>query len=320
MKISKSSKRLISIVTPCFNEELSVQECFERTKLVIENNLPGWDYEHIFCDNASTDGTLDILREIARQNPAVKVIANSRNFGPFNSMFNGMLATKGDVVVPFLPADCQDPPEVIADFVSEWEKGSLIVYGERATREESRTLRSIRRTYYKLVNRMANISIPLNVGEFTLIDRKVIDSLREVEDYYPYLRGLIANTGYRSTKIQYTWKSRKKGISKNNAYALIDQGLNGLISFSNVPMRLVMFAGFSIASISILYALITFITAIVNPQPNVQPGIQTLIIGLFFFSGVTLFSLGFMGEYVSAIHSQVRKRPLVIEHERINFK
>lgn len=315
----KSDARMISIVTPCFNEEVSIIECYERVRTVMAKNLPEWEYEHIFTDNASNDATFELLMAVAAKDNRVKLIKNSRNFGPFNSMFNGMLASTGDVVVPFLPADCQDPPELIPEFVQKWKEGYQIVFGERTNRQESKILRGLRSNYYKLVNRMANISIPLNVGEFTLLDKKVVDSLREVDDYYPYLRGLIANAGFKSTTIQYVWSERKRGLSKNNAYALVDQGLNGIISFTNVPMRLVMLSGFLVASLAIFYAVFALIVAIMRLDSGIQPGIQTLIVGLFFFSGVILFSIGIMGEYVSAIHSQVRKRPLVIEEERINF-
>ena len=312
-------KKLISVVTPCYNEEMNVRECRDAVRDVFARELPGYDYEHVFCDNASTDATLERLRELAAEDPHVRVIANARNFGPFNSMFNGLLACSGDAIIPFVPADLQDPPELIPQFVREWEAGHEIVYGVRADREETAALHAVRRAYYRLVSRFANIDIPLNAGEFTLIDRRVLDALRQCDDYYPYLRGLIANTGFRSTRIAYTWRARKRGFSKANTYALIDQGLNGLISFTNVPMRLVMFTGFTIAAVSILYALATFLIALIWYRELAAPGIQTLIVALFFFSGVQLFVLGFLGEYISAIHFQVRKRPLVIERERINF-
>ena len=296
-----------------------IRDCYEQVKSVFVTQLPGYEYEHIFCDNASTDATVNILMDIARSDSRVKVIENSRNFGPFASMFNGMLATNGDAVVPFLPADCQDPPAVLPSFVALWETGSEVVFGVRAQREEQWLMRSVRARYYRVVNRFANINIPVNVGEFTLLDKKVVQSLRKVDDYYPYLRGLIANAGFKTSSVSYTWAARKRGISKNNLYSLIDQGLNGVISFTNIPMRLVMLSGFVVSLLAILYALFSLGVAIFVHPSNVQPGIQTLISAVFFFSGVTLFALGIVGEYVSAIHFQVRKRPLVIERARHNF-
>ena len=315
----ETSKKLISVVTPCYNEELNIEACRDAVREVFARELPGYDYEHIFCDNASSDATLQVLRRMAAEDPHVRVIANARNFGPFRSMFNGVLACSGDAVIPFVPADLQDPPEIIPRFVELWEQGYEIVYGVRAEREESALLHGVRRAYYRLVSRFANIDIPLNAGEFTLIDRKVLEALRECDDYYPYLRGLIANCGFRSAKVPYTWRARRRGISHANAYALIDQGLNGLISFTNVPMRLVMFTGFALAAVSILYALVTLLIGILWYRKLAPPGTETLIVALFFFSGVQLFVLGFLGEYIGAIHFQVRKRPLVVERERVNL-
>ena len=311
-------KKLISIVTPCFNEELNVQDCYESVREVFERELPDYDYEHLFCDNASTDSTLEILRRIAAQDQRVKVIANARNFGMFCSMFNGLMNTRGDAAIPLVPTDLQDPPEIIPRFVAEWERGYEIVYGLRSQREESRLMHAVRRGYYRLVNRLANIDIPLNVGEFSLIDKKVVDALRQYEDYYPYLRGMIANCGFHSTRVPYVWKARNKGVSKNRLYSLIDQGLNGLISFTNLPMRICMFTGFSVALFSILYALTAFAVNLIYYRKLAAPGIPTLIVAIFFLGGVQLMFLGVIGEYVSAIHSQVRKKPLVIERERIN--
>ena len=313
----KSKK--ISIVTPCFNEEGNVRDCYERLKKVFSENLTDCEYEHIFCDNSSTDDTVEILREIASRDPSVKVIINSRNFGAFNSMFNGMLAATGDAVIPFLPADSQDPPELIPQFIAKWKDGFDIVYGVRSNREETWLMHSIRKLYYRLVNQFASINIPLNVGEFTLIDNKVHNALKGYEDYYPYLRGMIASCGFTSTSISYTWAQRKRGVSKANLYGMIDAGLNGLISFTNIPMRICMAIGFVIALGSLAYAAYAFLGTLFWFHSKVQAGIPTLTIAIFLFSGINLFFLGFLGEYISAIHSQVRKRPLVIERERINF-
>lgn len=312
-------KKKISVVTPCYNEEGNVRECYEKVKEVFANRLPNYIYEHIFCDNNSNDETLKILREIASNDVRVKVIVNSRNFGGPNSMFNGMLAASGDAVIPLVPADMQDPPDLIPEFVKHWEQGYEIVYGMRSNREESWAMHVVRQRYYSLVNRFANINIPLNVGDFTLIDKKVQEVLRQYDDYSPYLRGMIASCGFRSTMVSYTWKARRWGISKFGLYGLVDVGLNGLISFTNVPMRLCMFAGFFLAAMSIAYAVIAFVSTLIWFKGVAPPGVPTLTVALFFFSGVNLFFLGVLGEYISAIHFQVRKRPLVVERERINF-
>jgi glycosyltransferase involved in cell wall biosynthesis len=312
-------RKKISIITPCFNEEGNVLNCYKTVKLIFKESLPQYDYEHIFCDNKSEDETLPILRKIAAEDPSVKVIVNSRNFGGPNSMFNGVLAATGDAIIPLVPADLQDPPHLIPEFIRLWEIGYDVVFGSRSERQESFVMRFLRGKYYNLVNRLANIEIPLDVGDFTLIDKKIHAILKMDTDYSPYLRGMIANCGFKSIKVPYTWKRRTWGVSKFKLYSLIDVGLNGLISFSNIPMRLCMFSGFIISLSSILYALYCLLKTVFLGSANIPPGIPTITIALFLFSGINLFFLGVLGEYVSAIHSQVRKKPLVIESERINF-
>ena len=310
----------ISVVTPCFNEELNVADCYQAVREVFEKELPDCDYEHVFCDNASSDGTVLRLRELAASDPRVKVIVNARNFGPFRSTFNALLATSGDAVVVLLAADLQDPPEMIVEFVRKWREGFEIVYGVRSHREEGLLLRSIRKIYYRMISRFADIDIPNDVGEFQLVDRRVVAVLRQCDDHYPYIRGMIANCGLRAVGVPYTWKARTKGRSNNRLHHLVDQGLNGLISFTKLPMRACMLAGFLLSFLSIAYAGFTLIVNLVYYRELAPPGIATLITALFFFSGVQLLFLGILGEYISAIHFQVRKRPLVIERERINFE
>jgi polyisoprenyl-phosphate glycosyltransferase len=312
-------KTLISVVTPCFNEHDNVNECYEAVKRTFERDLPGDDFEHIFCDNDSKDGTVDILRVIAGRDRRVKVVVNSRNFGLFCSMFNGLMHTRGDAVVVLFPADLQDPPELIPEFVAKWREGYEVVYGIKKKREENVFLRTARRIYYRLVSRFANIDIPVDVSEFQLVDRVVVDALRRFDDYYPYLRGMIANCGFRATGIEYTWKVRKRGLTKHNMYHLVDQGLNGIISFTKLPMRLCMFFGFALSALSITWAFVSLVMNFVYFRKVLSPGIQTLIVAVFFFAGLQLFFFGILGEYIAAIHFQVRKRPLVVERELINF-
>jgi glycosyltransferase involved in cell wall biosynthesis len=311
-------KKRISIVTPCYNEQDNVGVCCDTVRRIFESELPDYDYEHIFCDNASTDGTPDVLAALAAKDPRVKVIFNARNFGPFRSTYNGVISTTGDAVLLMLAVDMQDPPELLPQFVRLWEQGNLVVYGVRQGREESWLMRQIRRTYYRTVSTLADIEIPLNVGEFQLVDRKVVDALRQCEDYYPYIRGLVANCGFRRVGVEYVWRARQRGFSKNRLYHLIDQGLNGLVSFTNVPMRICLLAGFLLSFLSIGFAFFNFVYHLLF-NGAAPPGTATLITGLFFFSGVQLFFSGVLGEYIAAIHSQVRKRPLVIERRRLNF-
>jgi glycosyltransferase involved in cell wall biosynthesis len=318
--VNVSRRPLISVVTPCFNEEPNLEDCHDALKEVFARDLADCDLEHIFCDNASTDGSVEVLRRIASADSSVKVVVNARNYGPFRSTFNGLRHASGDAIVVMFAADLQDPPEVIADFVREWRAGAEVVWGVRTQREETAGMRAIRKLYYRSVSRLAGIDIPLDVGEFQLIDRKVLVALLEHEDYYPYIRGMIANCGFRTKGVPYVWRARKKGFSKNRLYHLVDQGLNGLISFTNLPMRFAMFTGFAIALLAFCYALFTIVAALITHGSLSVPGIPTLIVALFFFGGVQLMFLGIIGEYVSAIHFQVRKRPLVVERETINTR
>ena len=313
------NKKKISVISPCFNEEHNVKECYKAVNAVFKEYLSDYDYEHIFTDNSSNDNTVNILRKIAADDKRVKVIVNSRNFGPLKSTFNGVLRSSGDAVLVMLAVDLQDPPELIPEFVKKWEEGFKIVAGSRREREEGIIMRNTRKLFYHLVLKLSYVSIPPYVGEFQLIDKVIVDKLREFDDYNPYIRGMIASCGYETIIIPYKWKSRKKGKSKLKLYQLFDIAFNGMISFSNVPMRGAIVLGTLISITSLTYAIIVLIINIVFYRVIAPPGIATLITALFFFSGVNLLLLGLLGEYISAIHSQVRKKPLVIEKETINF-
>lgn len=312
---------LISIISPCYNEEENVADCHQA---VLDLFAPGGPLahhqrEHIFSDNASEDATVDILRRIAAADPCVKVILNARNFGPFRSNFNALRYATGDAILVFLPVDLQDPPELIPEMVRHWENGIEVVAGARANREETWALRTCRRVFYRIVNTLSDFDIPENVGEFQLIDRKVWEVVVSHRDQYPYIRGIIASAGFRRLIMPYTWKARKRGISKNNALRLIDQAMNGIFSFTDAPMRFCSFLGFGIAGLAMFYALFTFLTALIL-DGMAPAGTQTIIIALFFFSGVQLMFIGMLGEYITAIHAQVRRGPMVVERERINIE
>jgi polyisoprenyl-phosphate glycosyltransferase len=313
-------KTLVSIITPCLNEEGNVRVCRDRVRAVFDEKLPEYDHEHIFADNGSTDSTRTLLKEMAAEDARVKVILNSRNFGAEASMFNAVKRTSGDIVMVMIPADLQDPPELLPEFIGKWKDGYKVVYGVRRQREEGAILAAARRFFYRAVAWLSSVDIPQNVGEYQLIDKSVVTALRKFDENQPYLRGMIASCGFRSAGIDYEVQSREAGRSTMNLWRLIDQGLNGLISFSSLPLRLCMASGVVIAIASLLYALTSLIVSLVFFRELAPPGIPTLIVALFFFGGVQLFFLGVLGEYVSAIHAQVRRRPLVIEEETLNFE
>jgi polyisoprenyl-phosphate glycosyltransferase len=311
-------KKTISIITPCFNEEASIVACYEAIKKIFDAELPNYTREHIFCDNASSDRTVEYLKQIAASDPSVKIIVNSRNFGILKNTYNGVLSATGDAVLLFMPVDLQDPPELIPSFVKKWEEGFEIVYGIRAEREEGFVIAAARKAYYQLLSKLTYVNYPPNVGDFQLVDRRVLDAMRQIKDAQPFMRLMTFDCGFKSVGISYTWRARKIGKSQNSLLHMFDQGLNGIISFSGAPVRVALVMGFAIAGISILYALAIFFLALFGMIES-QSGIPTVIVALFFFGGVQLFFLGVLGEYILAIYNQVRSKPLVIERERINF-
>jgi glycosyltransferase involved in cell wall biosynthesis len=308
----------ISVVSPCYNEEDNVAACYEAVKLVFDRDLPGYAREHIFVDNSSSDRTVDILREIAARDPNVKVVVNARNFGVFKSTFNGLRHATGDATLCMLPVDLQDPPEHLPEFVKLWESGYEVVAGARSTREEGLVLRAARGAFYRIVNALSDFELSPDVGEFQLIDRKVLNAVLSHNDHYPYIRGIIASVGFKRVIIPYTWKARKRGVSKHNLMMLIDQALNAIFAFTKAPMRFCTFAGVGIAAFCLLFSAVSvFMWA--SGIGDAPRGTTTIIVALFFLSGIQLLFIGMLGEYITAIHNQVRGGPTVIERELINI-
>lgn len=307
----------ISIVTPCYNEEDNVNECVKVIKEVF-SLYDNYIYEHIFIDNASTDKTVMKLKELANEDKNIKIILNSRNFGHICSPYYGLLQATGDAVVLFV-ADLQDPPSLIHDFIKKWEDGYKSVVGVKKSSEESHIMFKIRKLYYSTVNKLSKIDLIDNFTGFGLFDREVIEILRKLDDPYPYFRGLIPEIGLKIYKIEYNQPIRRKGITKNNFFTLYDIGMLGIVSHSLVPLRLATMLGFSISIISIFIAFIYLILKLIFWN-TFSLGMAPMVIGLFFFSSVQLFFIGIIGEYIGSIHTYSKKRPLVIEDERINFK
>jgi len=307
---------LISIMTPCYNEQENIEEVYRQVKLVFEA-LPSYNYEHVFIDNASTDKTVSILRKLAQDDKNVKVILNIRNFGHIRSPFYGLLQCHGDAVVS-LVADLQDPPELIHDFLRKWEEGYSIVVGVKTKSKENPVMFAVRKLYYNTLSRFAEVNQIKNFTGFGLYDKKFMDILRKLDDPYPYFRGMISEFGYNMAEIEFTQPRRFKGKTKNNLYTLYDLAMLGFISYSKLPLRLASFIGFGVAAISLFFALGYFIYKLIH-WDWFTVGTAPLVIGLFFLSAIQLFFTGIIGEYIGAIYTQTRKRPLVIEKERINF-
>lgn len=308
--------KLISVVTPTYNEEENVREVYEQVKKAF-SRLPNYSYEHIFIDNASRDRTVTILKEIARHDKNVKLIVNTRNFGHIRSPFYAQLQARGEAVISMV-ADLQDPPSLIPEFIKQWEAGFKLVIGVKKASQESWLMAAVRKLFYNLIGRLSEVNQIRNSTGFGLYDKKVMDILRTIDDPYPYFRGLISDIGYDIAKVEYTFPQRRRGITKNNFYTLYDLAMLGITNHSKVPLRLATMLGFLISLLSILTALGYLAYKLVFWN-SFNVGIAPLVIGFFFFASVQLFFIGILGEYIGSIHTQVLKRPLVIEKERINF-
>jgi glycosyltransferase involved in cell wall biosynthesis len=310
-------KKLISVVTPCYNEEENVENLYMQIKLIFDK-MNSYSYEHIFIDNASKDKTVLILKEIAKRDKNVKIIVNTRNFGHIRSPYYAFFQASGDAVICIF-ADLQDSPSIINNFVTKWEEGFKIVVGVKRKSKENFIIFAIRKLYYILLNKYAETEQIKNFSGYGLYDRQFVDTLRTISDPYPYFRGLITEIGFDIAKVPYDQPKRKKGISKNSFYTLYDTAMLGFVNHSKVPLRLATFTGFAVSIFSFLSALVYFIYKLIF-WDRFDVGIAPLVIGLFFFAAVQLFFVGMIGEYIGAIYTQVKNRPLVVEKERINFE
>ncbi|HZB88903.1 MAG TPA: glycosyltransferase family 2 protein [Terracidiphilus sp.] len=311
------SRKLITIMTPCFNEVQNVRELHRRV-LAVAEQLPDYRIDHLYIDNASTDGTADELRVMAAEDPSVKVILNMRNFGHIRSPYHALMQAQGDAVGSLF-ADLQDPPELFLDMVRAWERGVPIVAAIKNTSEENGLMYRIRTAYYRLVGRLTNVEVLEHFTGFGLYDRSVIELIRTTfSDPYPYFRGMIAELGLPHEKVYYTQKRRERGITKNNFYTLYDNAMLGITNLSRVPLRLVIFAGFISALVSFVAGMFYLMYKLFF-WSSFTLGIAPVALGLFFLGSVQLIAVGIIGEYVGAIHTSVLNRPMVVERERINF-
>ena len=306
----------ISVISGCYNEEDNVAEFCGRVCSALES-AGEESYELILIDNDSTDSTQEKIRTIALTNPKIKAIFNARNFGHVRSPYHALMQATGDVVI-CMASDLQDPPEMIPQLIEEWKKGAKAVVCVKQSSEESPLFFLIRRAYYALVHRLSDTKLIQNFTGFGLYDRAIVDYCRKVADPYPYFRGQISEIGLPIKEIPYRQPLRKRGITKNNFFTLYDLAMLGITSHSKVPLRLAAMLGFLMALLSLFVALIYFVYKLIFWY-SLPVGTAPLVIGLFFFASVQLFFIGILGEYIGAIHTQVLKRPLVVEKERINF-
>lgn len=308
----------ISILIPCYNEIENIVDMSKAVVNIMETKLDNYDYELIFIDNFSTDGTKDKIEEICAANKKIKAIFNIANFGQSKSPFYGLCQTTGDCTIGMC-CDFQDPVEMIPLFVAEWEKGYKIVTGVKTTSKENHIIYLLRSMYYKMIRNMSDVKMIEHLTGFGLYDKSFIDIVRKLDDPVPFFRGMIAEYGTMRKDLEYQQEKRRAGKSKNNFYTLYDFAMLSITSYTKIGLRLATFFGFISSGISLIVAIIYFILKLVNWY-NFQAGYAPLIIGVFLLGSIQLFFIGLLGEYILNINTRVINRPLVIEEKRINFE
>ena len=305
----------ISIVTPTFNEEDNIQKLCSSVKTEMDKlNI---DYEHIVIDNCSTDKTIENLKEICIKDKNVKVIINARNFGHIKSPFHGILQSTGDACI-LMASDFQDPLDLIPTYIKKWQSGSKIVLGKKISSEENNLVFSIRKFFYKFLNRISETKLTENTTGSGIFDKSVISQLKNINDPYPYLRGLLNELSDEIDVVEFNQPKRLSGKTKNNIFTLYDIGMLGIIKHSRAPLRLVTFLGFVLSFFSLFTAFIYFVYKLIYWN-SFDVGIAPLVIGIFGFASIQILLLGIIGEYVGILLIHLRNLPLVIEKERINF-
>jgi glycosyltransferase involved in cell wall biosynthesis len=300
----------LSVITPTYNEEDSILECIVELRKVMRAFLPEISYEHLIIDNSSSDNTANIAIAESITDSNLKVIVNSRNIGASRSIYRALARVQGSWIIPMLPADLQDPVEVIPLMLGKATDGVEIVYGVRTNRQENFVLRNLRRIYYRLLRRTSTFNLQDDAGEFVLISARVRDAIIQIKDENPYVRGLIAQTNGKFVTIPYIWKKRGSGKSKSSPLVLADVAISGIVSSTHIPARIALIFGFLTSAIGVLAGVIYFTLSFFS-SGNATSGIPTIIISVFFLGGVQLFFLGLIGEYVLSIHRQIKPEPAV---------
>lgn len=308
----------ISILIPCYNEEQNVVPMSREIVTLFSERLQNYDYELIFIDNDSTDGTRKLLREICAENNRIKAIFNAKNFGQFNSPFYGMLQTTGDCTITMV-CDFQDPVDMIPQYIKEWEAGYKIVIGVKTSSKENKLMYKLRTLYYKFIKKFSDVE---QIEHFTgsgLYDKSFINILRELKDPTPFMRGIVAELGFKRKEIPYEQPKRRAGKTHNNFYTLYDAAMLSITSYTKIGLRVCTFIGIFCGMISALIGLIYLVLKLVFWDSFVT-GMAPVLIGMFFLGALQLFFIGFIGEYILSINRRIMNRPLVIEEERINFE
>lgn len=309
--------KTISIVVPCYNEEENVQAMADALRETFKKDLPAYRYEILFIDNDSKDRTREIIRKLCAEDKGIKGIFNAKNFGQFNSPYYAMLQTTGDATV-LMAADFQDPVEMIPKYVKEWEKGYKIVIGIKKSSQENKLMYWLRGCYYKLIKKLSDVEQIEQFTGFGLYDKKFINVMRELNDPTPFLRGIVAELGFKRKEIPYEQPKRRAGKTSNNFYRLYDAAMLSITSYTKVGLRLATFIGMTVGCISLVVAILYLILKLLF-WDNFPAGMAPLLIVTCLLGSIQLFFIGLIGEYIMSINDRVKKRPLVVEDERLNF-
>ena len=307
----------ISVLIPCYNEEANVRPISEAVIETLTSNLPYYDYELVFIDNDSSDNTRPILRQLCSENPKIKAIFNAKNFGQFNSPYYGMLQVSGDCVIEMV-ADFQDPVELIPQYVKAWEEGYKIVIGIKTSRKENKLMYWLRTRYYKLIKNLSDVEQIENFTGSGLYDRAFIEVLRKLDDPTPFLRGIVAELGFKRKEIPYEQPKRRAGKTSNNFYTLYDAAMLSITSYTKFGLRIATFIGMGAGLVSFILGIVYLVMKLIY-WDRFLAGTAPMVIGMLFLGAIQLFFIGMIGEYILTINQRVMKRPLVIEEERINF-
>ena len=307
----------ISVLIPCYNEEENARPIYEAVRDELISSCPNYDYEILFIDNKSQDRTREIIEDICARDKHVKAIFNCKNFGQFNSPYYGITQTSGDCTITIC-ADFQDPVEMIPRFVAEWEKGYKIVIGRKTRSQESKIMYFLRGCYYKLIRSMSNVEMIEQFTGFGLYDKSFVETLRNLKDPTPFIRGIVAELGPERKEIEYEQPKRRAGKTHNNFMSLYDAAMLSFTSYTKAGMRIATFLGFIIAFLSFIVAL-GYLIAKLCMWNRFTAGYAPMMIAIFFMGGVQLAFLGFLGEYVMNMNTRLMNRPLVVEEKRINF-
>lgn len=308
----------ISVIIPCYNEEENIEAMYKALKNIFESKLASYDYEFIFIDNDSRDNSRKILRNLCLQDKNLKAIFNAKNFGQFNSPYYAMLQSSGDATI-LMAADFQDPVEMIPKYVSAWEEGYKIVIGIKSSSKENALMYRLRTLYYKMIKKLSDVEQIEHFTGFGLYDKAFIKVMRDLDDPVPFLRGIVAELGFRRKEIAYEQPKRRAGITSNNLYKLYDAAMLSITSYTKIGLRLATLIGAISGALSFVVALIYLILKLLY-WDRFPAGMTPILIGMLFLGSVQIFFIGMIGEYILTINQRLMKRPLVVEEERINFE